>query len=254
MITTERLEQLIDKGQAVLRTHVPNPPNMIGFTTLNGGQFTAWQTQTLSYLQSNLSSENQYILSFRANVKRGYTSDVNKGIGILRSLIEDINLGLFENNTVEENFNPTNSLLTILERFHLVVRQLRNRYDSRNTLDVNDEYDVQNLLHSLLILHFDDIRAEEWTPSYAGKSSRMDFLLKDYKIIIEVKKTRSNLRAKEVGSQLIEDIARYKTHPDCETLICFVYDPEGLVGNPRGLENDLSSDDNNLRVRVYIRP
>lgn len=145
-------------------------------------------------------------------------------------------------------------MLTILEKFHLVVRQLRNRYDSRNTLDVNDEYDVQNLLHSLLTLHFDDIRAEEWTPSYAGKSSRMDFLLKDYKIIIEVKKTRRNLRDREVGTQLIEDIARYKTHPDCETLICFVYDPEGLVGNPRGLENDLSSDENNLRVRVYIRP
>ncbi|MEG0917679.1 MAG: hypothetical protein RSF68_11765 [Myroides sp.] len=186
--------------------------------------------------------------------KKGYTSDVYKGIGILRSLIEDINLGLFENNIPEVSFNPTNSLLTILEKFHLVVRQLRNRYDSRNTLDVNDEYDVQNLLHSLLTLHFDDIRAEEWTPSYAGKSSRMDFLLKDYKIIIEVKKTRRNLRDREVGTQLIEDIARYKTHPDCETLICFVYDPEGLVGNPRGLENDLSSDENNLRVRVYIRP
>ncbi|OXE99723.1 hypothetical protein BC749_11343 [Flavobacterium araucananum] len=254
MTTTERLEQLIEKGHAVLRTHVPSPPNVIGVGTINSGQFTAWQTQTLSYLQSNLSSDNQYIKSFTANVKRSYKSDVNKGIGILSSLLEDINLGLLEDNSIEEFPNPINSLLTILERFHLVVRQLRNRYDSRSTLDVNDEYDVQNLLHSLLILHFDDIRAEEWTPSYAGKSSRMDFLLKDYKIIIEVKKTRPNLRAKEVGSQLIEDIARYKVHPDCETLICFVYDPEALVGNPRGLENDLSSDDNNLKVRVYIRP
>jgi hypothetical protein len=253
-MTAERLEQLIQKGNTVLSTHTPNPPNVIGFPTLNNEQFTAWQTQTLSYLQSNLPSDNQYFKSFVSNVKRGYKSDVNKGIGILKSLLEDMNLGLFKNNPIEEFVDPSNSLLTIIERFHLVVRQLRNRYDSRNTLDVNDEYDVQNLLHSLLILHFDDIRAEEWTPSYAGKSSRMDFLLKDYKIIIEVKKTRSNLKTREVGSQLIEDIARYKVHPDCETLICFVYDPEGLIGNPRGLENDLSSDDNNLKVRVYIRP
>lgn len=70
MITTERLEQLIEKGQTVLKTHIPNPPNMFGFTTLNDGQFTAWQTQVLSYLESNLSSENQYILSFRTNVKK----------------------------------------------------------------------------------------------------------------------------------------------------------------------------------------
>ncbi|WPQ62647.1 hypothetical protein SIO70_30255 [Chitinophaga sancti] len=68
------------------------------------------------------------------------------------------------------------------------------------------------------------------------------------------KKARRGLTAKEVGSQLIEDIARYQMHPDCETLLCFVYDPEGLIGNPAGIENDLSKDDGNIKVRVYIRP
>ena len=48
------------------------------------------------------------------------------------------------------------------------------------------------LLHNYtdFILYFDDIRAEEWTPSYAGKCARVDFLLKNEKIVIEVKKTR----------------------------------------------------------------
>lgn len=45
-------------------------------------------------------------------------------------------------------------------------------------LFLEDEYDVQDLPHALLLLYFDDVRAEEWTPSYAGKSARMDFLLK----------------------------------------------------------------------------
>ncbi|MCZ8227650.1 MAG: hypothetical protein O9249_00855, partial [Burkholderiaceae bacterium] len=56
---------------------------------------------------------------------------------------------------------------TIL-RFHAVAVQLRDRYSGRPTLDVNDEYDVQDLMHALLRLHFDDVRPEEWVPSYAG--------------------------------------------------------------------------------------
>ena len=129
----------------------------------------------------------------------------------------------------------------ILWRFHKVVRQLRVRHGGREILDINDEYDVQDLLHALLQLYFDDIRDEEWTPSYAGSAARVDFLLKNEKTVIEVKKTRQGLADKEVGNQLIEDIERYKVHPDCEKLVCFVYDPEGRIGNPNGVMNDLNS-------------
>jgi hypothetical protein len=76
----------------------------------------------------------------------------------------------------------------ICNRFHLVCRRLRTRYSDRPTIEIEDEYDVQDLLHALLHLHFDDIRREEWTPSYAGGSSRVDFLLKSEQIVIEVKK------------------------------------------------------------------
>ena len=197
-------------------------------------------------------SENSYLKSFKENVTTGFRGNVEQGIGLLNSIIEDINLNLLTSEP-ENKFNPINPIITIFDRFHLVVRQLRNRHDNRETLDISDEYDVQDLLHSLLSLNFDDIRPEEWTPSYAGKSSRMDFLIKDYKIVIEVKMTRSGLTGKEVGTQLIEDIERYSKQQDCETLLCFVYDPRGLVGNPRGLENDLSRKDA-INVRVYVRP
>ena len=149
--------------------------------------------------------------------------------------------------------NAEETLERIFSRFHKVARQLRNRHDNRNTLDIEDEYDVQDLLHALLQLYFDDIRAEEWTPSYAGKCARVDFLLKNEKIVIEVKKTRKSLNDKNLGDELIIDIERYKSHSDCEKLICFVYDPEGRIGNPNGVMNDL-----NIRhqgfVKVYIYP
>jgi hypothetical protein len=109
------------------------------------------------------------------------------------------------------------------------------------------------LFHALLCLFFDDIRPEEWTPSYAGKCARVDFLLKQEETIIEIKKTRKGLGAKELGEQLIIDIQRYQSHPSCKMLVCFIYDPEGRISNPRGIENDLNRDDG-LKVRVCITP
>ncbi len=142
----------------------------------------------------------------------------------------------------------------ICRNFNKVARQLRSRHQNRATLEVNDEYDVQDLLHALLKVDFDDVRAEEWTPSFAGACSRTDFLLKKEKVVIEVKKTGSKTKDKEIGEQLLIDIARYKTHPDCKQLVCFVYDPEGLVGNPNGLIDDLEKSSNELPVTVIIEP
>ena len=147
-----------------------------------------------------------------------------------------------------------NGIDTIANRFHAVVMQLRQRYDSRPTINVNDEYDVQDLFHSLLNLYFSDIRAEEWNPSYAGGSSRSDFLLPEISTVIEIKKTRQSMTTKQLGEQLIVDIAKYKKHPQCNRLICFVYDPEGRVTNPRGIENDLSNCDSDIDVRTIIVP
>lgn len=227
---------------------------MFGATTLNDSDFKTWRTQVLAYIKPNLGADNQYVLNFESDVQRAYLSSDRTGVGILKSIIEDLNLGLITSDHLVENLNPVDPILKLFDRFPIVTRQLRSRHDGRATLDINDEYDVQDLLHSLLSINFDDIRSEEWAPSYAGRSSRMDFLIKDFKIVIEVKKTRNHLKAKELGEQLIIDIAKYQTHSSCETLLCFVYDPEGLIANPRGIENDLSRNYNDLKVRVFIRP
>ena len=142
---------------------------------------------------------------------------------------------------------------SIFSRFHNVAKTLRNRYNNRHTLDVKDEYDVQDLLYSILQIFFKDIRKEEWTPSYAGNCSRVDFLLKEEKVVIEVKKTRSTMKDKDLGEQLIIDIAKYKTHPDCKKLICFVYDPDGRIVNPEGIVKDLEKDNKEF-VKIYINP
>lgn len=56
-----------------------------------------------------------------------------------------------------------------------------------------------------------------------------------------------------LGDQLIIDVDRYKVHPDCKRLICFVYDVEGRIGNPKGLMADLNNQHDGF-VTVIIKP
>ncbi|WP_241117094.1 hypothetical protein [Achromobacter xylosoxidans] len=169
------------------------------------------------------------------------------------------NKGLFDNAAGPVSMDTDlkrllDELDRIMLRFHAVAQQLRRRREDRPTLDIHDEYDVQDLMHALLRLHFDDVRPEEWVPSYAGSASRTDFLLPQIDTMVEVKKTRPGLSAKAVGDQLIIDIAHYQKHPQCKRLYCFVYDPDGRIANPAGIEADLNNDRHGIEVRVSILP
>lgn len=161
---------------------------------------------------------------------------------------------LLDDDESNDDSDAVNVLIQILSRFHKFVRQLKNRHDKRVPIEIKDEYDVQDLLHAILRLHFDDVRPEENLPSYAGSSSRVDFALKKEEILIEVKKTRHNLRDKELGEQLILDKAHYKVNSDYRTLICFIYDPDELIINPSGLKRDLSEANSTMNVVVVISP
>jgi ribosomal protein L35AE/L33A len=82
----------------------------------------------------------------------------------------------------------------------------------------------------------------------------MDFLMKKERVVLETKMARKGLDAKTLGEELLIDISRYGAHQDCETLICFVYDPSGWVRNPAAIEGDLTRTHGHLNVRVLIRP
>lgn len=110
---------------------------------------------------------------------------------------------------------------------------------------------MQDLLHSLLSLYYDDIRPEEWTPSYAGSSVRIDFVIPEIKTVIEVKKTRDSMTDKKLSEELIIDIEKYQQHPDCEKIYCFVFDPDTILRNPVAIKKDLEEKHQGL-VKVFI--
>ena len=127
----------------------------------------------------------------------------------------------------------------VFANFSQFVRQLNIRHEERASIEVKDEYDVQDLLHAILLLYFYDVRTEECTSSFAGGCNRMDFLLKEQKTAIEVKMTRKRLGDTELGDQLLIDIAKYQQHENVNKLYCFVYDPERRVTNPIAIVKDL---------------
>jgi hypothetical protein len=151
--------------------------------------------------------------------------------------------------------NPLDSVRLICQRFHAVATQLSARHQNRPTLAISDEYDVQDLLHALLRLNFEDVRPEESTPSFGGGAARMDFRLKQEQIVVELKMTRTDLRDRALSDQLIQDIARYGNHPDCRKVVFFVYDLQGFVKNPNGVMSDIQKlSSEKLSVEVIIVP
>ncbi|MDH4188406.1 MAG: hypothetical protein OEV08_15565 [Nitrospira sp.] len=150
--------------------------------------------------------------------------------------------------------NPIDTVKSLCHRFHSVARQLRLRGEYRATLSVEDELDVQDLLHALLRIHFDDIGTEEWMPSYAEGAPRTTFLLHDNRLAVFVKKTRNGLTAKDITDQLKIDTEHYRANSRCTALLCFIYDPDGRIGNPRGLETNLTTVTGALTVEVLIAP
>ena len=144
-------------------------------------------------------------------------------------------------------------LRKICSRFHLVVRQLRLRRDDRATLEVEDEYDVQDLLYALLRLEFDEIEMENWCPGYAT-ASRSDYLLNSGHIVIMAKKTRTGLTVRDLMDQIKIDSAHYSGRAESLTLMCFIYDPEGRIGNPHGVESDHATASDAYTLEIVIAP
>lgn len=243
------LEELIKEGEECIKNPVLDYDWPQWINQSNQTRYVDWKRTALMFLQQNYRF-NPQVADFErlASKERNYLYDTALNLLSILKAFNNI-----QPSQIEVDYD---SILTLtFNRFNIVANQLKRRYNNRKTIEVENEYDVQDLLHALLRLHFDDVRPEEPTPSSAGGSSRIDFFLKEEEIAIEVKMTRNNLRDKEIGDQLLIDIARYKEHPNCKTLYCFVYDPDHKIYNPTGLERSLNKKSTpELQVKVFIRP
>lgn len=242
------IQQLIDEGYEAERKSLKTN-NMRGTIKkyISGEEYDNWLSYCIRYLEQNYPNDPQTKQFIETSKEKSFDSiaQFNKLISILKAIMELP--------TIVKSDDMDVVLEKICSNFHKCAQSIRNRYSDRATLEINDEYDMQDLLQGILRLFFDDVRPENYIPSYAGGNSRVDFYLPQYETYIETKMTRGGLEDKELGEQLIIDISRYRQKG--KKLICLVYDKKGLLKNPYGLIKDLesgSSDDFN--IKVYIIP
>lgn len=196
-----------------------------------GEEYDIWLMKCSRFLQNNYPNDSQTNLFISlAKDERHKGTQYSVLIGILNAINEMPSINKIDDidNIIEQ----------ICINFHRCVKSLLNRYSNRETIYINDEYDVQDLFQGILRLFVNDVRPEDFVPSYAGGNSRTDFYLPQYETCIETKMIRNGLDDKKVGEELSIDITRYGDK--CKKIICFIYDKDNkLKATPhKDLQNE----------------
>lgn len=247
------IDSLILKGKDLLE----NPSTLNGVFQVDFFKHTAffeWAKTSMLFLQTiyplhPLTIDFQKELEYDKN--KALLSTCQSLLGILKAFAEIKPKPYHE-------INPEILLSDILNNFCRYANQMRRkRHNNRKEFitEIKDEYDVQDLLHPILKLHFCNVSSEFVIPSDMQKSHRIDFYLDNHGIAIEVKRPSKKRDKNIIEAELKEDILSYSSFPDCKSIYCFIYDPEFIIDKPRFFEEALEKKStNNFKIRAFIRP
>ena len=161
--------------------------------------------------------------------------------------------GNIKSDTSLSDKDKMNILINIFQNFHRFALQLKDRQNHERPVLIENEYALQDFIHAILRLHFQHVKNEFPLPDYCGKTSRIDFYLKDERIGIEVKFVSENLKADNLRKQLIEDKAKYINSRCFDEIIFFIYDPKTLLNKPEVL-HDIEGGTEKYKIKVIVAP
>lgn len=127
-------------------------------------------------------------------------------------------------------------LLRLCERLPDSARVLATRQRGRVPFELNDEYDVQDLLHAVIRAYFKySVREEPVGRVGGGKSSRADLAFEDIGTIVEVKFVHGPNDQNRIVEEFAQDLVHYsKWHP-LKTFVYMIYNSRDLR-DPEALE------------------
>lgn len=131
------------------------------------------------------------------------------------------------------NLSVKDTVIQILENFGDAVKKItQKRRKDHQVFEINDEYDVQDILYVILKAIFPQLKDEEPTPQVGGKFNRIDLILIGEGVMIEVKMIKAkDSDEKKFIEELKTDIPSYHRHPGLKDLFFFVYDPWNKTRN-----------------------
>jgi hypothetical protein len=154
-----------------------------------------------------------------------------------------------------------NSALLALHEFGECVRYLNTRRSAGAIIDIQSEAHVQDVLYLLLRPWIIDLAYES-----PGDKSGNRFVVKDFssaagRFVVDAKFIRDKDHGRLISKELHDDIEMYRTHPRCDDLIFFIYDPDAFIPDQRALREAIEieraygrSGERKLKCHLIVKP
>lgn len=175
-------------------------------------------------------------------------------------ILEDLQRALLTyGRTTFLNKSAYEMTVDILKHFSNSVKKLTlNRRKGKSFFDIKDEYDVQDILCVIFQSIFPTIEIEGFNQQFGGRSSRVEFFIREHGIMVETKMIKEkDENHKKFVKEIQEDMELYHKNPDLEELIFFIYDPQDKTLNDQDfycLEGKQSKRGHTFNVTVIIQP
>ena len=165
------------------------------------------------------------------------------------------------------NLSAKDLIIEILENFENSVIKItdpKERYGGKTSnpkkqpktvIKIEDEYDVQDLLYVSLKSVFPTMKYENPLAKFGGKSTRLDFVLMEEGIIIEVKQiNESEKNDSKFTDQLKIDIESYHVLDYLTDLIFYIYAPKAIqdINNFLELQGERNIKGKTFNVKIIV--
>lgn len=200
----------------------------------------------------------------RIHVKMHYVENEYSAVDSIKSVkraLNDTIQSLKEKVHISEKEAYKNDLLLvekILDNFYIYYHAMYKEPAHKkgtltseilNTIQIGNEYDLQRMLYSVLLLVFPTVRQEVYSDNGYG-GMRADIYLDLYDLIIEAKCTRKNMSEK----QLLEELGADGFHYRADIIYFFVYDKSGIIKNPEAFKQAFTREKkkDGKTVKVFV--
>jgi hypothetical protein len=156
---------------------------------------------------------------------------------------------------------PISSVLLALREFDTCVRYLNTRRSAGAIINIQSEADVQDVLYLLLRPWVVDLVYESPGDKSGNRYAIKDFSSAMGRFALDAKYIRDKEHGRSISKELHDDIEMYRSHPYCDDLIFFIYDPDAFIPDQRALRERIEversyggKDARRLHCHLIVKP
>lgn len=198
--------------------------DMYGANTQQSERYEEWRAY---WHPSYNTRDPDYV--FQQKVQKAFQEGVKRTITEIDSVTKQLGMKLQYLGVTKISASAEIDLaIQLCGRLNHSARVLNRRQRNKPPFEMADEYDVQDLLKSILRAYFKYTVSEEPISKIAGASSRADFAIEDLGMIIEAKYVHGPGDQSRIVTEFGADLVFYSKCPFLEHFIYLVYGADDL--------------------------